>query len=89
VQVLRVVVACVGALLAALTALSVLRMLVIPRPRRGAVSLVVDSLVDVVFHGLAHRSRDYEARDRLLAGQAPAYLVAMLATWLLANESLA
>ena len=82
-QALRVVLACVGALLAALTALSVLRMLVIPRPRQGVVSRVVDSFVDLVFHGLAHRSRDYEARDRLLAGQAPAFLVAMLATWLL------
>src|SRR4051812_49635181 len=58
-------------------------MLVIPRPRQGVVSRVVDSFVDLVFHGLAHRSRDYEERDRLLAGQAPAFLVAMLATWLL------
>src|SRR5436305_10549013 len=58
-------------------------MLVIPRRRQGVVSRVVDSFVDLVFHGWAHRSRDYEARDRLLAGQAPAFLVAMLATWLL------
>src|SRR5947209_8677854 len=58
-------------------------MLVIPRPRQGVVSRVVDGFVDLVFHGLAHRSRDYESRDRLLAGQAPAFLVAMLATWLL------
>jgi hypothetical protein len=83
VQGLRVVVAVFGAVLAALTAVSVVRMLVIPRPRPIAVSRAVDRGVDAVFHVLAHRFDDYEDRDRVLAGQAAAFLVCMLATWLL------
>ena len=38
----------------------------------------------MVFHTLARRYDKYEDRDRWLAGQAAAYLVAMLLTWLLA-----
>jgi hypothetical protein len=83
VQALRVVVAIAGAALAALTALSILRMLVVPRARPIAVSRVVDRGVDAVFHLLAGRFDSYEDRDRVLAGQAPAFLVTMLATWLL------
>ena len=77
------VAAVVGAALAALTALNVLRMLVIPRPRPVGVSRVVDAAVDAVFHAVAHRRRDYEERDRLLAGQAAAFLVTTLLAWLL------
>jgi hypothetical protein len=84
VQILRVVAAVLGGALAALTALSVVRMLVIPRPRPVALSRVVDRSVDLLFHSLARRCDDYEERDRVLAGQAAAFLVAMLLAWLLA-----
>ena len=81
-QSVRVIVAVLGAALVVLTALSVVRMLVIPRARPGGVNRAVDKAVDVLFHALAHRRRSYEARDNLLSGQAAAFLVAMLATWL-------
>jgi hypothetical protein len=83
VQVLRVLVGVAGAALAAVTALSVLRMLVIPRPRPVRISRVVDRVVDGAFHVLAGRFDDYQDRDRVLAGQAAAFLVGMLMTWLL------
>lgn len=73
-----------GLALAVVTALSVLRMLVIPRPRPVRISRVVDRLVDAVFHTLAGRFDDYQERDGVLAGQAAAFLVAMLMTWLIA-----
>lgn len=73
-----------GLVLAVVTALSVLRMLVIPRPRPVRISRVVDRLVDGVFHTLAGRFDDYQERDGVLAGQAAAFLVAMLMAWLIA-----
>jgi hypothetical protein len=78
-----VVVAVVGAALVLVTALSVVRTLVIPRARPGGVSRTVDRGVDAVFHALAHRLGSYEDRDQLLSGQAAAFLVGMLAAWLL------
>lgn len=44
----------------------------------------VDRGVDGFFHLLCHRVEGYEDRDRILAGQAAATLVAMLAAWLAA-----
>jgi hypothetical protein len=81
VQVLRVLAALAGAAVAALTGHSVVRNLVMPRPRFGGVARRVDMMVDAVFQLLVRRARTFEDRDRVLAGQAPAYLVALLMTW--------
>lgn len=81
-QVIRVLGAILGVVLAVLTAASVLRALVIPRARAGGVSRIVDRAVDATFHAVAHRFDDYEDRDRVLAAQAPVFLVALLLTWL-------
>lgn len=83
-QVVRIVLAVGGASLALLTASSVVRALIVPRARPGGVTRVVDRAVDAVFHLLAHRFDTYEEQDRVLAGQAAAFLVALLMTWLLA-----
>jgi hypothetical protein len=82
VQVVRVVGAFAGLVLAVLTTMSVVRNLVVPRPRRGGMAGTVDRVVDRVFAMLTLRCGDYEARDRILAGQAAAYLVAVLVAWL-------
>lgn len=78
------VAAVAGAVLAAAAALSVVRTLIVPRARPGGVSRVVDKAVDRLFQLLVRRVRDYEDRDRVLAGQAAAFLVVLLGTWLLA-----
>jgi hypothetical protein len=82
VQALRVLFAVVGGLVVVATMLSVVRTMVVPRPGNGLVPMAVDRVVDSTFHLLAHRFRDYEDRDRVLAGQAPAYLVVLLFSWL-------
>jgi hypothetical protein len=84
VQAARVVLAVIGATVVVLTALSVLRALVVPRGRPGGVGRGVDSVVDAAFRVATRRVDDYEHRDRLLAGQAAAVLVGMLAVWLAA-----
>ena len=83
-QVVRVVGAVVGVLLVVLTALNVIRTLIVPRARPGGVSRAVDATVDSLFHLLTRRFNSYEDRDRILAGQASAVLVALLIVWLLA-----
>jgi len=78
----RVVGAVVGLLLALLTTASVVRNLVIPRSRPGGLARAVDRFVDRVFVTLTRRCQTYETRDEVLAGQAAAYLVAVLVAWL-------
>ena len=81
-QVVRVLAAVVGAVIALATGLSIVRTLVIPRSRPGGVSRVVDRTVDRVFAFAAQRRHRYEDRDRLLSGQAAGFLVGLLVTWL-------
>ena len=76
--------AVVGALLAVLTAASLVRTMVVPRSRPGGLARVVDRSVDGVFRMLLFRRNDYKTRDRVLAAQAPVFLIALLATWLCA-----
>jgi hypothetical protein len=83
VQALRVVVAAFGAFLVVFTSISVLRTLVIPRASLGPIGRTVDRGVDGLFRALTHRMSSYEERDTILAAQAAAYLVALLAVWLL------
>ena len=81
-QPVRILVAVVGGAVVLATVVSVVRALVIPRARSGMMSRAVDRAVDAVFQFFVRRVTDYEARDEVLAAQAPAMLVALLAVWL-------
>ena len=81
-QVVRIVGAVAGLVLALLTTASVVRNLVIPRSRPGGLARFVDRAVDRAFTTATRRCTSYETRDEILAGQAAAYLVAVLLAWL-------
>jgi hypothetical protein len=82
VQGVRVLAAVVGGFVVLVTMGSVVRSLIVPRARSSMLPKVVDKAVDNVFHLLAHRFHEYEDRDRVLAAQAPAFLVVLLLSWL-------
>lgn len=75
-----------GGLLAVLGTLNVARTLIVPRARRSLFSRLLDGGVDRLFRLVSWRVRSYEDRDRILAGQAAAYLLAQLVTWLAGFE---
>jgi len=79
----RVLGAVLGALLVVLTWASVLSVLVVPRHARDRLTRLLNQAVDGLFRLAAGHRRDYRARDRLLALQAPAILLSQLALWLL------
>jgi len=83
-QVLRVCVAVGGVVVVVVNGGSVLRALVMPRGRYKGLPRVVDRFTSALFRSLSGRKRSYEQRDRVLAVQAPAYLVMVLAGWLMA-----
>jgi len=83
-QVLRVCVAVGGVVVVVVNGGSVLRALVMPRGRYKGLPRVVDRFTSALFRLLSGRKRSYEQRDRVLAVQAPAYLVMVLAGWLMA-----
>jgi hypothetical protein len=60
----------------------IVRTLVVPRARRTLPAALVDGAVDHLFVLLAKTARSYEGKDRVLAGQGAAVLVAQLASWL-------
>ena len=72
----------VGLLAVVATAGSVLRALVVPRGLAARLSYVVARSVRKGFLAIANRSDDYETKDRILARQAPTFLLVMLFTWL-------
>jgi hypothetical protein len=82
--VLRALGIVLGLAIIGFTALSVMRTLIIPRASLGQIGRVVDTVVDKAFVLATRRMRSYEDRDHLLAGQAAAYLLWLLAVWLLA-----
>ena len=51
-----------------------------------ALSHMVDVAVDSVFGALVKHVGDYKDKDRILAGQGAAVLLAQLLTWLVAFE---
>lgn len=81
-QTLRVLSAVAGAVLALVTAGSVVRTLVVPRGRSGLVQSYGDLAVERLFGLVTRRVANYEERDRIRAAQGPAYLVLVLAVWL-------
>ncbi|HEV2375876.1 MAG TPA: hypothetical protein VGS19_27380 [Streptosporangiaceae bacterium] len=73
-------VAGVGLLLG--TASSIVKTLLLPRSSRSAFTNMTSKAVRGVFMGVATRMEDLAARERVLAGGPAAWLIAVLATWL-------
>jgi hypothetical protein len=76
------VAAFVGALLVLSAAGSVVGTLIVPRAVGGWLTRWVDRIVTAAFWTALSRVADYQRRDRMLAGQAAAILLAQLAAWL-------
>jgi hypothetical protein len=78
--------AAVGALLVIATGWSVIGTLVVPRRIRSRLSRAVAIGVNAVFHSVADSFDTYEARDRILAAQAPIQLILLIVVWLAVFE---
>jgi hypothetical protein len=78
----RDVAAVAGALLVLTAATSEIGTLIVPRPIGSWLTRLVDRLVDGAFRMITAPVADYRRRDRVLASQAAAILLAQLAAWL-------
>jgi hypothetical protein len=65
------------------TLMSAVKSTMLPRGVRVPIARQVSLALRVVFRVLAGRSPSYERRDRIMAMFGPAYLLALLSTWLL------
>jgi hypothetical protein len=83
-QLVRVVGAVVGVVLAIVTSMSVMRTLVVPGGRAGRLMRVSDRATSKAFRALAAGIGDYRRRNALLALHAPLILATMLGVWLIA-----
>ncbi len=75
-----------GALLALVTTVHIVRTLVVPRASRTLMSRVVDTGVDALFSTIVRPVRSYARKDKVLAAQGAAVILAQLATWLICYE---
>jgi hypothetical protein len=73
----------VGVALVVSTWSSVIRSLVIPRGLTSRLTAVVQRAVRWTFDFVAARFTSYEAKDRVLVGQGPLMLLAMLVVWVM------
>ncbi len=71
-----------GALLVLTSAISEIGTLIVPRPIGSWLTRLVDRLVNGMFRMATGPITDYRRRDRVLAAQAAAILLAQLAAWL-------
>jgi hypothetical protein len=78
--------AAVGAFLVIAAAWSVIGTLVVPRRIRSRLSRAVAIGVNGAFHFVADSFDTYEARDRILAAQAPIQLILLIVVWLAVFE---
>src|ERR1700691_2379101 len=78
----RVLAAVIGAVLVLISVSSVTGTLIVSRPISSRLTRLVDWLVDRAYQVTLHHARDFRRRDRMLATQAAAVLLAQLATWL-------
>ena len=78
--------AAVGALLVIATGWSVIGTLVVPRRIRSRLARAVAVGVNEAFHFVADSFDTYEARDRVLAAQAPIQLILLIVVWLAVFE---
>ena len=74
--------AVVGAVLVLVAGISVVETLIVPRAVSSRLTRWVDRIVTTIFRVAGRRIAEYPRRDRLLAAQAPAILLAQLAAWL-------
>jgi hypothetical protein len=72
----------IGAVAVVLTVGSVLRALVVPRGIAAKLSYFTSRWIRRIFIGIATRYDDYVTKDRILARQAPTFLLALLFTWM-------
>src|ERR1700731_1840180 len=78
----RSVIAIVGALLVLTTWGSVIGTLIVPRPASGWLTRWVDRIINSAFRLVTRGITDHKQRDRVLAVQAGAILLAQLVAWL-------
>src|SRR5215467_11259644 len=78
----RVIAACVGGLLVITAARSVIGTIIVPRPVGSWLTRWVDKLLNGTYLMATARITDHKTRDRVLAGQAAAILLAQLFAWL-------
>ena len=78
----RSVIAFAGALLVLSTWSSVIATLIVPRPSGGWLTRWVDRIINVAFRMVTRGIADQKQRDRVLAAQAAAILLAQLVAWL-------
>ena len=79
----RIVAAVIGGLLVLTSASSVAGTLIVSRSVRSHLTRWVDRTVDWAYELMVSRASDFRRRDRILATQAAAILIAQLAMWLL------
>jgi hypothetical protein len=79
----RIVAAVIGGLLVLTSAGSVIGTLIVSRSVSSHLTRWVDRTVDLAYQLAVKHARDYRRRDRMLATQAAALLLAQLATWLI------
>ncbi len=78
----RAVIAVVGALLVLSTWGSLIGTLIVPRPAGDRLTRWVDRIINTAFRLVTSRIADHRQRDRVLAAQPAAILLAQLAAWL-------
>ena len=78
----RLVIAIVGALLVLTAWGSVIGTLIVPRPAGGWLTHWVDRIINAAFRVVTSGIADHKRRDRVLAAQAAAILLAQLVAWL-------
>ncbi|HWC13879.1 MAG TPA: hypothetical protein VG929_04730 [Actinomycetota bacterium] len=71
-----------GTYIVLLTGSSVVGTLIVPRSLQSVLPRYVARYVIRLFHFLARRFDTYEARDKVLAFQAPTFLLTLLFTWI-------
>jgi hypothetical protein len=71
-----------GAILLLITASSVIKTLLIPRAARSALGSLLGWLVRGAFNKITARVEDLWRRERILAAGGPAWVIALLVTWL-------
>ena len=79
----RYIAAVVGVLIVVISARSVIGTLIVPRAVSSWLTNQVDWIVDRAFRAASSRIHDHRRRDKVLAGQVAALLLAQIVVWLL------
>src|SRR5260370_40058862 len=78
----RLVIAVAGVVLVLTAWGSVIGTLIVPRPAGGRLTRWVDRIINAAFRTVTSGIADHKRRDRVLAAQAAAILLAQLVAWL-------